>query len=250
MAVLRSGHARRRADGGDAAAEFSRWFTCTAGTLNEAPGRRWSSCLADVMTTVLDQPTDDAYLRRVAKGERRPQRDMVYRLGEGLRAAGLTWCSGVLALRAHPLYVIDAFGILDIAAGDSQETYGLADDWEGYARMLVSFESGLQGHLPAAQQARSIAAFRKMLEPVSHALWPLFSDAWDQYRTRGVEIAHGTFGALYLIAHDHRFHLVAAHLRSIIQLSVAEKAGPLRRDMLVFQKAVERELAKLEETSK
>lgn len=212
--------------------------------LNEPDGRRWSSRLAEAMTMELDQSTDDAYLRRVAKGERRPQRDMVYRLGEGLRAAGLPWCSGVLALRAHPLYVVDAYGVLDIAG---KSVYAQVDDWELIARMLISLETGGgQAHVPTQHQSRSITSFRKMLEPVANDLWPHFTRAWSDYLRRGMPVAHGRFGALYLISTDERFRLVSTDLRAMIQRLQIDKAGPLRRELMAAQRLVNAKLAQIE----
>lgn len=229
MAIMgRSGHARRRADSVEAAAAFSHWFNVTARSLKTAKGQGWSSLLADEMEAQLGETTDDAYLRRVARGERLPQLAKTHSLGEGLRAAGLDWCSGALAVLIHPHHRAAAFGILDVVnrempgSGSERAVF----DWYRAAERLAIRESTVgQPWMSPAQSQENQAGLdvtRTKLAELTKPLHPYFLRAWTAYNAAGIEHAYGMFGLLHLISTDVQAAAVSKRACSILLASMME----------------------------
>lgn len=229
MAIpLRSGHARRRSDETAAAAEFARWLNLTVVSLNTADGRRWSSRLANVMTEKLEV-TDDSYLRRVAAGKRSPSLELTYRIGEGLRLAGLGWCSGTLALLRNPKYLSDALAVLDLASEDAR-TFASMIDWMGTARKLWTREMYFElrelrkKRGPEEFERAEVTFHRAELARLTRRAQERFRHGWDQYRHDGrLRRVHGPFGGLSLIVSDQRFAAVADQFCGAIWASLEDK---------------------------
>lgn len=218
--TLKSGHARRRSDSADAAAYFSRWFGLTVQALNTTERRGWSSSLAIAMEEELGEPTDDAYLRRVAKGERLPQLEKTHSLGEGLRAAGLMWCSGTLALLRHPYHQADAYGILDLVSREPGTAARITLEWFKMARWLEFREShvGLGGSPETLRTIVSAVEWaRERLASLTSRLHVQLRQAWETYQAGGVGRIYGLFGGLHLISTDARFAPVAAEFCATLE---------------------------------
>ncbi len=190
----------------------------------------------------LDEPTDDAHLRRIASGKTLPTRDKTYMLGEGLLAAGLPWCSGVLALLAHPFYVSDAYGVLDIASRDGASVHEDVDDWFFIAR---AFRDAV---VRAAVPDRPPVVHIKLLEQLvikSTLLRGCFIRAWAAYLRNGVGEAHGLFGALYFNATDPRLKRTSGEVCAMIADRQAAKGGEIRGELMRLRDIVNAELSLL-----
>ncbi len=201
-----SGHARRGPNAAIALEEFSRWFSLTVEALQPPDGVRWNFWLSEVMTDE-GNATDETYLRRVAKGERLPGLELTYRIGEGLRAAGLPWCSGVYALLHHRQHIGVAYAILDITSRDT--SYALALEWVEWARSLGGSEMTLAVMDDERAHAEQIRTLRAQLAHLTKRLSARFERSWAEFRRVSIGRAHGIFGGLYLISSNPEFEAIS-----------------------------------------
>lgn len=140
----------------------------------------------------------DSYLRRVARGEVTPRSSVTYKIGRGLRAAGLLWCSGTLALMRNPRSFKDMLAVIDIASRD-EKARKLVLSWYLIAdrAMLELSGSGPHDEEYAVLALKTLAAFTRAVEPMMEA-------AFAEYEKRGLRDAHGLLGIAYQIAKNER----------------------------------------------
>lgn len=140
----------------------------------------------------------DSYLRRVARSEVTPRSPATYKIGRGLRAAGLLWCSGTLALMRNPRSFKDMLAVIDIASRDEKARpfvlswYLIAD-----RAMLELPGSGPHDDEYAVHALKTLAVFARAVDSVMES-------AFTEYEKRGLRDAHGLLGIAYHIAKSER----------------------------------------------
>jgi len=53
----------------------------------------------------LREPGEDSYIRALRSGATRASHKVAFEMGEAIHALGVEWCSGIVSLRAEPMYV-------------------------------------------------------------------------------------------------------------------------------------------------
>jgi hypothetical protein len=186
------------------ATPFGQWLTgvvqrhdLTVDVLGKSRrAKTWSERLASAMD---EGPEYDSYLRRVAGGKIVPGALVTYKIGRGLRAAGLKWCSGALALMRNQRTFKELLALIDIASIDNAAHADFVD-WFYLSDMTESVEVDTFG---PNDEEFSKAAFR-LLSDVTDRLAPAMQSAFERYQSRGLRHAHGLLGIAYQVFTDER----------------------------------------------
>lgn len=164
----------------DQPGSFARWLTTIVTTYPVGRGGAWSDALATAMQR---GPEFDAYLRRVADGGiKKPRAESVWEIGEGLRACGLLWVSGALALKQSSR--VGLLSVLDIAAVD-EPTKAQLSMWLANADVLDQMDA--DGAVGAPLVRRNLARDTRILHD-------RLAVAFQTYLKAGMRRAHGLLG--------------------------------------------------------
>lgn len=244
----------------DDASVFGRWLTYQGRRL----GDFWGQLLSDNMK----DGTEPAYLTRIAKALHNPGREKTYDIGEGLRAAGIPWCSGLLALYNHPSHRADCYAILEVVSGNPDGAKA-AQAWHAAVRSLAHYyncaslyrriESSraelsrlrvpdeelrdVQGALERFHNATNKRLIGEILMMSTIALSGLADAAWQAYLVEGLAHVRGHFGMRHLSARDARLTNVepvvtTALLRESHKRAAAEVAPLLKWELSLVKDEV------------
>jgi len=220
--------------------DFSKWFDLTTRVLQLELRRAW----ADYLDEVID--ADDVSLRRLAKGEiKSPRLATTYKIGEGLRKAGIPWSSGLYALYQHPKHFVEVYSVLD-SVGSDPTLFTRTFDWMDAAINHRAIERGLAVYhrrLSDQDFARSTMPVRARLEDFSQTrvlveetafLQKAIATAWKAHPKKSrrgakkTQKAHGFFGGLYRIQTDP--YLAPSLAQQFYQILDRERVSMLRPD--------------------
>jgi len=176
LAAVEPGHRSGRS-------EFRDWLAATVRLI--PPGKRsWSNELADKM----ERPDYDPRLRAFENGRRTPRTELAYDVGEGLRRCGLSWCSGLLAIKQRDL--LACHSVLDIA---SEEDSVELDLLRWYALAELSLQDDKMKDL------------RACMGVVTDSIHGAVQAAWRTYCRDGeIRKAHGLLGNAAQVLMDPR----------------------------------------------
>ncbi len=241
---------------------FSDWFAAVVLSshfkclLQVGPSNSWSYVLAEN----IEEGADPAHLRRIANGERVPKPRMTYEIGEGLRTAGLPWCSGLLSLYNHPSYRVDCYAVLDILSADRQAAqwafiwnagaYIMAHylQWDMLVRRHERLRSlaknlGLPDEdlrfvvTEIAKYQVSLPHLADWMTMATRALSEHTPKAWKRYNREGIVQANGLFGALYVMSTDVRFQRIEPTIRTTLQRDLLSGMDAARANALLHADA-------------
>jgi hypothetical protein len=164
----------------------------------ESPPRRRAGTWSEKLAIAMEKgPEYDSLLRRIAKGERNPNPETTYNIGKGLRAAGLAWCSGALALMRNPRTFNDLLAVMDIASR-AERPGNIVAGWYFLANSGV-FE------LPSSDVSDgTVEVCLGLLADFTSAIESTFESAFAEYNACGLRKSHGILGDAYFINGDKR----------------------------------------------
>lgn len=155
--------------------DFGRWLRRVIERSPLKGEGEWSNRLAEAMGR---GPEYDAALRRIVdpRSPRVPKIETTYDIGEGLRAGGLSWCSGLLALYRHQEHYFAALRLLSSVSEASQNdaTFRKINvvSWLQLAQMLDALEGfSLPDDALLAPARNALADQTQILQRAVNVAW-------------------------------------------------------------------------------